>query len=98
VVGVDEEGRLYWYHPDPDTHGAAVAIARASDARELPEAIRHHYRGQRLSVLGIFGDASLSAAAVAQRLDRSGCAGLRARLPGIACVAVELRVTAEAPR
>jgi hypothetical protein len=92
VVGVDERGRVYWYHPDPDVTQAAIPIERHDDARELPESIRHQVQGSRLRVLGIFGDDSLSVGRVRQLIDASGCDGLRSRDPRLACVSLELTV------
>jgi hypothetical protein len=92
VVGFDERGHTYWYHPDPDVTGAALPIERHDGAHELPEAIRHHYEGHSLHILGIFGDASLSVAAVRRLLDASGCDGLQRRMTGIDCVTVALEV------
>jgi hypothetical protein len=94
VVGVDERGHTYWYHPDPDVTEAALPIERHEDAHELPEAIRHHYQGRSLRILGIFGDTSLSVAAVRRWLDASGCEGLHAKMVGIDCVTVTLDVEA----
>jgi hypothetical protein len=95
VVGVDERGQIYWYHPDPDVTEAAVAIERQAESRELPEAIRHHYQGRSLRILGIFGDPGLSARSVKKWLDGSGCQALRAHLARIECVTVALDVEAK---
>ena len=92
VVGVDDHGRVYWYHPDPDVSQAAIPIGRYDDAHELPESIRHQVQGSRLRILGIFGDDSLTVGRVRQLIDSSGCDGLRARDPRLACVSVELSV------
>ena len=90
VVAVDERGRLFWYHPDPDVRDRAVPIAQEPGRHELPVAIRHEYSGDSLRILGIFCRQALGLAEVRPLIDRSGCAGLRGRLPGIACV--ELKV------
>jgi hypothetical protein len=91
VVGIDDGGHAYWFHPDPDVSEAAVAIEAGSEPRELPEAIRHRYQGRKLRILGVFGDASLSAREVRRWLDGTGCQGLRSRLK-IECVTVSLDV------
>jgi hypothetical protein len=93
VVGVDEGGHVYWFHPDPAVTEAAVAIQPGPEPRELPEAIRHQYQGRKLRILGVFGDDSLSAGGVRRWLDGSGCERLRARL-NVQCVTVSLDVEA----
>jgi hypothetical protein len=93
VVGVDDRGKLYWFHPDPDVTGAALPIAGGPGRVELPEAIRHQYDVGPLRILGLFSNQPLTVSRVTGLIDRSGCAGLP--LPGVACV--ELDVVVEQP-
>lgn len=95
VVGVDDRGKLYWFHPDPDVTGAALPITGGPGRVELPEAIRHAYGDGSLRILGLFSHEPLTVSRVAGLIDRSGCTGLRIPLPGVACT--ELTVLVERP-
>jgi hypothetical protein len=88
VAAVDDQGSVFWYHPDPEVSARAVPIAQAPGRHELPVAIRHDYRGHSLRIFGIFSNQSLSVADVRPLLGPSGCSGLRRQLPAvdIACV------------
>jgi hypothetical protein len=97
VVGVDERGALYWFHPDPDRSDRSVPIAEGEGARtELGEAVQPGFGGKSLRILGLFSREPLETRAVESALDASGCEGLRARLPGVTCA--ETVVGVEGPR
>jgi hypothetical protein len=95
VVAVDDRGKLYWFHPDPDASEAAVAIAGGAGRRELPEAILHQYADGPLHILGLFSNRPIKVSEVTALLDRSGCRGLRPHLSGVACA--ELNVIVKQP-
>jgi hypothetical protein len=97
VVGVDDRGKLYWFHPDPDVSDAAVAIAGGPGRRELPEAIRHQYQGGPLHLLGLFTDEPLTVSRVSGLVNRSRCTGLRLPLPGVACTELNVLVNRPGP-
>lgn len=92
VIGVDEAAHVYWYHPNPDERSEAVPITRTTRAAELPEAIRHHYRGRSLRIVGVFSQQALSVDQVARAVDGRGCPGVRAHLPGTACVETKVAI------
>ena len=92
VVGVDEHGHQYWFHPDPDRAEAAVPIASDSAPRELPEAIRHRYDGRDLRIVGIFTHDPIAVDRVKALVGKRGCAEVRAASPTAACVENEVRV------
>jgi hypothetical protein len=63
VFAVDDERRVYWYHPTwSDEQQDPVAIDLASDAEihEIPAAITHPLAGRGLEVFGVFTDDALS--------------------------------------
>jgi len=73
VFGVDESGRVYWYHPawvDRAESPVAVPI-EPGGPRELPEAITHRLSGSRLTIHGVFTDRALTVRQVEAAL-RSG--------------------------
>jgi hypothetical protein len=96
VVGVDEQSKLYWYHPNPDVSDVALPIAVERSQRELPEAIRHAHHAGTLRIMGIFAHDALPVGRVAALIDGTGCGGLRARLPDIECVELKVTVRSEA--
>ena len=63
VFGVEENRRVYWFHPpwlDPRENPIAVAIEPGDEARELPIVIRHDYAGLDLHLVALFTDRALS--------------------------------------
>lgn len=63
VFGVDDQQRIYWYHPawiDAAANPQAVAIAAGPERRELPEAVAHHLEGRNLQLYGVFTDQPLT--------------------------------------
>jgi hypothetical protein len=91
VVAVDQQGRAFWYHPDP-AEGRALAIVRSAPRQELPVAIRHALSPGPMRLIGIFSHQALSVGQLAPLLG-GGCATVRASLPGVVCVehAVEVQ-------
>ncbi len=62
VFGADEAGHIYWFFPawrDPKEDPVALPIEKG-EHRELPEAIRHDYQGNRLRVVALFLDQAVS--------------------------------------
>lgn len=64
VFAVDDDRRVYWYHPtwsslreDP----VAIDIERDDAVHEIPAAITHRFAGRRLQLFGVFVDGALSA-------------------------------------
>lgn len=63
VLAVDENRRVYWYHPawkrqseDP----TGLEIADDDSLHEIPQAITHHFSGRRVQLFGVFLDRALS--------------------------------------
>jgi len=63
VFGIDEHRNVYWYHPgwkvsteDP----RAISVSKEQGVHELPEAIRHTLKGDKLQIFGIFTDRPLT--------------------------------------
>jgi hypothetical protein len=96
VLAVDQAGKQFWYHPDPDAGDRAVPISVQPGRHELPVAVRHPYQGGQLVIMGIFTNRDLSLADVRPVVDSSGCAAVRARLPDVACVQFQVAVAKEA--
>jgi hypothetical protein len=93
IVAVDEHGHRYWFHPDVERGRASITIGEDGGTRtELGEAIRHHFDGRVLRVLGLFSQDALTVETVDGLVDPSGCAGLGARLPEVTCVETKVEV------
>jgi hypothetical protein len=92
VVAVDEDGGVTWYHPDVSRSDRALPIVAGAERVELPEAIVHPLRSGLVRILGIFTGDTLAVRQIDRLLDRTGCEGLRARLPGSACLELRVRV------
>jgi hypothetical protein len=82
VFAVDEQRRVYWYHPawERETDNpVAVTIEAGAAWRELPAAVRHPLAGAELRVHALFTDEALDVRAVEARLrdapDAVPCAG-----------------------
>jgi hypothetical protein len=63
VFAVDEDRRVYWYHPgwqSPADDHTAVVIERDDAFHEIPQAIAHRFRGRRLQLYGVFLDRAMS--------------------------------------
>jgi hypothetical protein len=69
IVGVDEHGHVYWYHPawlDPAESPTAVPIAPGR--HELPEAVSHSLDGSELTLYGVFSDGPLNVRQVERKI------------------------------
>ena len=62
IFGVDENRRVYWFHP-AWTEGvpapAALPTAAGPGLHELPEAIHHAIDGRQLTVHALFADRAI---------------------------------------
>ena len=74
VFARDEIGNVYWYQP-PWTDGrddpGAVTLATGPGLHELPTAVSHDFRGQRLTLCAVVTNQPLSARQVEQQLQLS---------------------------
>jgi hypothetical protein len=71
VFGVDEHGHVFWYYPAwsrPEDNPSAIAVARETKPRELPDAVQHRFDGSRLRLHGVFSNTALSVREVEARL------------------------------
>lgn len=81
IYGVDDTGRVYWFHPAWPAGAppaASIPISTDGGVHELPEAIGHDYAGGELTIHAVFSDVPLSVAEV----DTWAAAHRDARLPG----------------
>lgn len=63
VFGINEHRQIYWYHPawlNERQNPRSVSIEQKAGIHELPEAIRHHYQGNHLTLFGIFTNQPLT--------------------------------------
>jgi hypothetical protein len=63
VFAVDEDRRVYWYHPgwqSPAEDPTAIVIERDDAFHEIPQSIAHRFGGRRLQLFGVFLDRALS--------------------------------------
>jgi hypothetical protein len=63
VFGIDEHHNVYWYHPEwrvSTDDPQAISVSREQGVHELPEAIRHTLKGDKLKIFGIFTDRPLT--------------------------------------
>lgn len=75
VFGRDEHGNVYWYHPawtDPSENPPAISVSAEPGIHELPEAVRHTIKGDRLQIFGIFTDRPLTVKQVEVAVRESG--------------------------
>ncbi len=73
VFGVDEDRRVYWYHPAwvrADENPVSVAISAAPGLHELPAAVAHDLHGQRLSIHALFSKRAFSVREIETALAR----------------------------
>ncbi len=71
IFGVDEAGRVYWFHPgwtDEREDPKAAKIPTDRGQHELREAVRHRFTGQRLEIHALFLDAPLGVREVERAL------------------------------
>lgn len=84
VFGVDEAGRVYWYHPswtDPEANPRAVPIHAGDALWELPEAISQPLAAGRLTVHGVFLDEPMTVRELEAGLAAAGDGGVGEALP-----------------
>jgi hypothetical protein len=96
ILGVDEYGHVYWYHPDAEADTVAIAIAAGGGPHKLTVGIVQAYEGHSLRVLSLWATEPLATAKVAGLVDAAGCDRLRTRLPGVLCLETRLAVQAPA--
>jgi hypothetical protein len=54
IVGLDEHGHVYWYHPAwTDPSASPTSIPLAEGRHELPEAISHDLDGRELTLFAV---------------------------------------------
>jgi hypothetical protein len=71
IFAIDGDGRVLWYHPawtNPADNPSAVPITTQVGFKELPEAIRHRFRGPRLVLHSLFLDQPLDVRTVEGRI------------------------------
>jgi hypothetical protein len=75
VFAIDEQRRVYWYHP-AWTNAAEDPVAMTLQAdtalHEIPERIKHHLGPGRLQIFGVFTDDVLSVRAVERTVAAAG--------------------------
>lgn len=74
VFGVDETGRVYWFYPswqDATKNPGALAIQAGPDLHELPDGVRHAYKGRQLTIHALFGARRLRVREVEAELARA---------------------------
>lgn len=96
VFGVDEAGRVYWYHPswtDPGDNPQALPIHPGDAPWELPEAISQPLAAGRLTVHGVFLDEPMTVRELEAGLAAAGDGGVGEALPpGADVTSLELHV------
>ncbi len=79
VFGLDSAGEVYWYFPawkESSEDPRAIPITPGSGLQELPEAVHHRVRGERLVIYALFTDRDLSVKAVEGAIAEAGVARL----------------------
>lgn len=77
LFAVDEEGRVFWYHPawtDPEAAPTALRVPASDRPRELPEAVRHALAPGRLRLFALFLQEPLDVKTVEARLPQGAVA------------------------
>jgi hypothetical protein len=89
IFGIDEAGRVYWYHPAwTDAAQNPVAVPVEPGIHDLPEAIAQPLLGHRLEIHALFTDDPLDVRSVERELAASG----RVTRPGVEDVVVPFEV------
>jgi hypothetical protein len=71
VVGVDEHGHSFWFHPawtDASQNPEGVRIQKSDALVELPAAVRHRLEGRSLQLRAIFTDEPLTVRDIEERI------------------------------
>jgi hypothetical protein len=78
IFGLDEHRHVYWFHPAWRVGEPAPAAVHASPGPgpfELPEAIRHHTDGRRLTVYALLSRQRIDVSTVEAAIRHAGAAG-----------------------
>jgi hypothetical protein len=101
VFAVDEDRRVYWYHPGWEKaadNPTAIDIERDDVVHELRQAVTHRFSGRRLQLWGVFMDRPMSVremeALVAHAPPDAG-QGIRFEVSGADVTRLDLRLEAE---
>lgn len=92
IFGVDDQQRVYWYHPawtKPTERPVTIAISRGSGVHELSEGIVHPLASGRLRLFGVFSHAALSVDDIERAVAQAGPHATQLPIAGPAWVAVE---------
>jgi hypothetical protein len=79
VFGIDDRGRVYWYHPawtDPTGDPESIPIQGGAQIRELPEAVSHTIDGTELRIVSVFTQRPLHVREMERRIDQARRRGL----------------------
>ena len=95
VFGIDEQDNVYWYHPgwkastdDP----RAITVSKEQGVHELPEAIRHTLKGDKLQIFGVFTDRPLTVKQIEEVVRQKGELGGSLTVKDAVQVVQELKV------
>ncbi|HMF41986.1 MAG TPA: hypothetical protein VKQ32_15035 [Polyangia bacterium] len=101
VFAVDEERRVYWYHPGwekPADNPVAVDIERDDAVHELPQAVTHRFSGRHLQLWGVFMDRPMSVREIEALVARAPAdqgPGIRFDVAGADVTRLDLRLEAD---
>jgi len=101
VFAVDEDRRVYWYHPGwekPADNPTAIDIERDDVVHELRQAITHRFSGRRLQLWGVFMDRPMSVRDVEALIARAPAdpgQGIRIEVAGADVTRLDLRLEPE---
>jgi hypothetical protein len=86
IFAVDEQGRVYWFHPAYTQAGedpVSVKISRGAERIELREKVRHEYPAGRLWIYGLFTSEPVKVSSI-EKMIEAAARGERIPLPGSA--------------
>lgn len=98
VFAVDEQERVYWYHPawtSSDQDPVAIALSEGSGLQELTEAVRHELPSGELRLVTCFLEEKLSVKSLEAMLFEVGVEGLARQLPRARLIVRRVRVEAQ---
>ncbi len=75
IFGVDDQRRVYWFHPAWPVGAPApraIAAAAGPGPHELPEAIHHDVAGRRLTIRAAFADRALAVGDIEAAVQSAG--------------------------